>query len=845
MDRRDHIQQAIELGRRNKEALELIENWCANLRVVNWGGVGLIEAQMGLPIGHKRIECPHATQAGIASSHLEHLAVDFYDRHCRSCQHRVPVRMPNLLVFVERRDREQAAVCERDQLLEDQRDRELAERRRERDLIRPSLNAPSHGVLELINRVDEATQPEDAQILIETAKAAPEAFTGPIREALIRLIEDGGEARSAAALDALRILRFDVKRLVDCALQALARGEARHVAGKIVASGITNEHAALIEPALPALVEVVSSERRYHFIPPEPTSGDTEPLLRAYNVFPGTVARYLQTLLSAPDKWSRILACDAIEAIQSAYPPFGVEMTSALIASVGLPDDDYDLGSAAERAARLLSKTLRCAPTQIDAAVQEALRGASGERQKHLFRVYPTAVGRERYHHDGTPASGEAEQIAFQRILDLIARRPDDDRLNDVLQFLRHDARHWPRLVDAHVDALIGAAALIASDLDQQPYSILLDPRPDALKALEAESHRMRLHHTLLVIAELVGSAGARNPKTTGVQIVRDIDALEDGHERLKAALVEALGEMGRSAEGLPTVLPPLYGALTSRSQRVRAAAVKAYRELTSRLNDLDDLPPLLHETFLVLLGDPYVVVHQSAVRALREVGLPLSFCRRASSHLVNIVNLYATSKNDDCFLADALEAFVYLINRQQKMTQRLADQIVDILDGMAPSSAGDVIDTCGRSLQQAQRFPDCVIRLLGETSLTDYESERLARYLWKVPQADIRRLAPQLEAASLACRRGEADLTDDLLQRLSEARAWPAVENIAARVRGSFDDTRWNRGRRIQAGLRHIAAQIEMAASDDRLSTVPELQTQWSALTETVKDDEAREASE
>jgi hypothetical protein len=150
MDTEDHIQRAIELGRRNRESLELIENWCANLRVVSWGGVGLVELQTGLPVGHKRIECPHATQAGIASSHLDHLAVDFYDRHCRSCQHRVPVRMPNLLVLVEQRDREVAAARERDHILEQRKNQELADRKRERDLPRPDLNAPGQGVLDLI-----------------------------------------------------------------------------------------------------------------------------------------------------------------------------------------------------------------------------------------------------------------------------------------------------------------------------------------------------------------------------------------------------------------------------------------------------------------------------------------------------------------------------------------------------------------------------------------------------------------------------------------------------------------------------------------------------------------------
>jgi len=53
----DRIQDAVEAGKRNLEAMKLIRNWCAHVTVRKHGGTGLIEMQTGLPIGHHFLEC--------------------------------------------------------------------------------------------------------------------------------------------------------------------------------------------------------------------------------------------------------------------------------------------------------------------------------------------------------------------------------------------------------------------------------------------------------------------------------------------------------------------------------------------------------------------------------------------------------------------------------------------------------------------------------------------------------------------------------------------------------------------------------------------------------------------
>lgn len=57
------IERAIVAGKRNKATVELVLNWCAHATITRTGGIGLIEAQTGLPIGHLGMGRPYASLA--------------------------------------------------------------------------------------------------------------------------------------------------------------------------------------------------------------------------------------------------------------------------------------------------------------------------------------------------------------------------------------------------------------------------------------------------------------------------------------------------------------------------------------------------------------------------------------------------------------------------------------------------------------------------------------------------------------------------------------------------------------------------------------------------------------
>jgi hypothetical protein len=115
--------------------------------------------------------------------------------------------------------------------------------------------------------------------------------------------------------------------------------------------------------------------------------------------------------------------------------------------------------------------------------------------------------------------------------------------------------------------------------------------------------------------------------------------------------MVWHLHELMQTTEGITAVLPQLYTNLVGGSAVLRANAVRAIGEVSSRQQD--NLPRLVFEAVLALLRDPYRIVHEFAFRALRRTRLPDEFKPIAKSSVLNLLACYIRDREADRFFID------------------------------------------------------------------------------------------------------------------------------------------------------------------------------------------------
>ncbi len=275
----DRIQQAMEAGEKNLRTWKLVQNWCANVKIVKHGGTGIVEMQTGLPIGHHFLECPHAPAGGMAAWDLADTAIDFYDRNCVDCKFRKPVGLPNITILVAERDKQKKAreqvQARQTQVVADR----LAAREAARQAIRQNLDALSAATLDQISELDRTRSDTAAVGLVELADLAPETFAPEIVEHLFVLAGGNEYWLVEPSLKVLEKLSVDPPRLCNTALQSLRSYNARNVAAHIVEERARHANPALIEAALPALISLANPmPLRFGFGGDRPPRPVTRPL---------------------------------------------------------------------------------------------------------------------------------------------------------------------------------------------------------------------------------------------------------------------------------------------------------------------------------------------------------------------------------------------------------------------------------------------------------------------------------------------------------------------------------------------------------------------------------------
>lgn len=823
-DRR--YEQAIASGEKNKRTMELVHNWCRHARIEKFGGTGLIEMETGLPIGHHHMACVHAPAGGFSTWDLAEAAIDFHDRNCAHCGHRETVQLPNLTALLQERDAIQRRNEEERRATEERNNRLRAARESVRQALRIQLDAVSATIIDHVRELDNDSLGDADQRLIGMARLAPEAFTREIQDHFFSLLEARAHWFTETGLRLLKMLGGDPTRLTKCALLSLGQYESIQLAADIVKA-----HAQLITPellpdAIPALVWLAYPERQIGI---SERTADSAPLIAAFQAFGSVVDSTISNLLSQSDPALISAGARAIEIlsqIDKALASRHIRAVAAKLARAHLLIDRRETGYLGDdevlnHLQEVLALSLEAEPDKSDTLIADFIASAASEGEERLYKAYQLVLGGRGYKDERLNL--QAAAVALRRLLSAATRSTNEDILREITSTIRYANKELSSIGRSELSALLGTAVLIddrLQQLNQEPAS------DNSFLAYMDHQNRVDLFFDLENALLRWAATAASGCIDATSHYIEFLEGLPEGQERARSLLIKNAAHLMNCPEGLNATLPALYIAMLGSSTLVRAAGAKVIGKLSRRGHD--DVPSLLYEAFVVLLGDPYVIVHKAAVRALGHVKLPSDLDELAKTHLLVCINVYATSHTDDQFLVECIELFLRKYLTAEQKRGHPGRYFISLLTPIKSDVVADKISWLRHDLLEAEGFPELVCRLL-EESERHYRQDDVLHTLDALPEEAIQTQRSRIEAIAVA-ENVERDLPPRLVETLTRAGAWEEAARINQTIYDRMPDTVEKRVQKLAANLDRIAARFEATIAQGKLDLLPALAAEWRA---------------
>jgi hypothetical protein len=828
------IEDTIKIGEKNKRTAELVRNWCAHASIEKFGGTGMIEMQTGLPIGHHSVVCPHAAARGMATWDLEDAALDFYDRNCVDCRFRKPVTLPNLSELVAARDKRRNEKRQEQDKLQQGEARRIAARESARVAIRQTLDHIAATTLDKIAELDRAKDKTAGEVLVETARIAPDSFPPNVIEHVFSLLETREPWLVEPTLQILSLLPVDAARLCNAALRVLDAAGPWRTAGVVVETRAASADEKLIAGALPALIMLASPER-YPFSgePPEPLTG---PLNQLYQFNKTAVRSGLKTLLGRTEAHFVDLTARGLTALADQDSQLAAWMADDLVAKLArakwlVQGRDRAVDTTLHHVRKVLIGAFLANPGAVDKLIAEYLDGASAEGTAELNRLYQDVLRNAR-RSDGQAELTDAHRIAFRRFI-VAAARADDDERGDV-GFFHGDPYELTPIVVEEIDLLLGSAAVVDSrltELDTKPVD-----RTNPLAGLERMNLRSRLFHLENGFVQWACAAAGKTGRADIEKVLTFLRALPEDSARLRGTIVGNFNKLAATTDGLAQCLPDYYSALVGASQLVRSYAATTLGEMPSAAQK--NMPSLVFEAFTALLSDPYTIVHRAAVRALERFSLPDKFKDTAKRAVSDIILYYSKLRDEDEFLVTAIDLYAGRFTAQEKLGGSLGTRLLEILSLIPPH----IVARDGRySMREFSENPNYARFFLkqfeDDEALSIYHEQLLEQLATDPPKHLYEERAYALEVGLKVTQRYPFAIVA-FIEALTQVGAWAEAVTLSASVHDSTDDTTQNKPRKLRFALLKIACAYEAAVAGNNGDSQKALAEEWQATLLAIEKD-------
>lgn len=821
MDRR--WAEGVEIGKKNQRTVTLVQNWCAHARIENDGGVGLIQMQTGLPIGHLAMACDYATSGTMASWDLLDAALDFHRRNCVGCSNRKPVRLPNLSELVAERDTAVRAQEARAAARELEQADALRKRRAAREALRAKLPPPSQSLVDHLDALDTGSESKAGEELEAAAGLAPEAFTPDLIE--FGLIEGNERWAMETALVVLDKVGAAPDRLANAALRSLGRYGGTKSA-EVLLRHLEHARKDLVAHAVPMLIHHAEPADHPPFVERE---GNADPrfLVTVHKAFLVEVERVVDELLGSKDPGRMSDGARAVCVLGAADGAIALKFARTVISKLARTnwENDSDSQKTATRGElrRAAALAFRFDPAATEALIESFRMGASPNGHKELLDIYQWVL-RRGWNEKNDPFEA-GDNAAFDRMIAIASNPPNKEMVPELGGFFGHAGYSFKGLAAEKIDALLGAAALLADVLDRLDAQHKATPATDFLGALERNNHRSGLASLQGNLAKLAAEAAAGDPERTR-KFLSLLSGIPSERAELRHALIGHLDELITSPETLAEVLPYLYSALVGASTLERGAAAKTIGEIQHKL--LEDAPPLLLEAFVALLWDQYLLPIVEAVEALERVHLPDALEADVRRRLWMIIHAYAKTIDQQRVLVQAIDTFTAQFISDDQLAGKAGESLIEILEGHDVGHYYGELRHLAYSFKKQPAFGRLVVKAFLDPNYRHLDGT--VELLGDLPAATVVANAAALEAlvGALSLEREEWRIGQVLIEAFTGSALWDEAIRAIDAMLVKVEDVPRNRRRRLHLATVRAAVEVERAVAQGRLDDIAGLADAW-----------------
>ena len=838
------IADTIKAGERNRDTMVLVRNYCANARVEKFGGTGMIEQATGLPIGNHGMRCDFAPEGGMACWDLRDAVIDFYDRNCAACAYRQPLRLPNLLEIIAERDRARAAREVRDASHALLAAEALEKRRSVRAALAPSLGAIARTLLDDIGLFDADRSSENFERVTQSARLAPQHFTPELVQYVFGLARDQPWF-AEAALIILDAVDADDSDILTLATAMLRRGYPHRGAVEKLLPRIHAVSAYVVPDIVGTAIDLADPDDGEFFygdgeqrIPRDPAF-----LVALYRQFTSEVTAAIERMLLSGKRALVECAGRGLHALRIADAKVATPILRTLVSIYvrapslvsDLKDDDDRLPDLAEAVNDAFDASAR----EVDALLQSFNEGAPPSHRARVIMAYALAahVG---YNEPSVASNSPRHSLALTRLIWAPTVERDDKVLEEVTSAFRAGSKGLELVVRAHLDAFIGALLLLDDRLAELEAE-KVQPGENFLAAMELNTRRSVMRGLMEQFVDWASEAAAGDDASVA-KIVGMFDAIPDGRDNLRGALLGATKELSGDLAGLKLVLPHLYSALVGSSVLGRSYAATAVGELPYRSRA--NIPDLLFEAFGALLWDQYVAVHKAAVDAFHRSIVPDQFRPNAARAILNLIHYYRVQSNEDQFLAKCVRILAGMADLFGEGSGAVRRYLIEVAMGIEPLYLRSDIQSLSYSLGSEPEFAKLAARMIPHLADRHNQSDKAMHLLGRVTPDGLRANAQAFHDAAIAVLDRELMAALGIVEAFLRADMPDEADALVTALLATNGDTVRMRRRGTLLRWPQLALRFERAVCARDADAISEASRAWSeaAAVDTQEKEDGRE---